>query len=143
MKVAIGSDHGGFELKAHLVSVLLELGHVVADLGTDSLESVDYPDYGKAVGRAVVSGDADRGVVVCTTGLGIAMATNKVPGARCAVVHNEDAAHYSRSHNNANCIAFGQKYDTPYMAAKCLLRFLEADFEAGGRHERRVNQLEA
>jgi len=142
MKISIGSDHGGFELKEVVKAAILEAGHEPIDHGTHSTESVDYPVYGEAVAKDVTEGRADFGVAICTTGLGISIAVNKVHGARGAVCHNEDAAEFSRRHNNANIICFGQKYDTPYMAAKMLNIFIKAEFE-GGRHERRVEKITA
>lgn len=140
MRLALASDHAGFELKNILVAHLRELGLEVADLGTHAKDSVDYPDYGKAVAEAVVGGKADFGVVVCSSGIGISIAANKVPGARCALVMNEDMAEFTRRHNDANVIAFGQKYVTPDMAKKYLGIFLSTAFE-GGRHARRVGKL--
>ncbi|WOO43042.1 ribose 5-phosphate isomerase B [Rubellicoccus peritrichatus] len=141
MKISIGADHGGFGLKEAVKQSLLAEGHEVIDHGTNSTESVDYPDYGEAVAWDVVNGVADRGVAICTTGIGISMAVNKVRGARGAVCHNEDAAEFCRRHNKANVICFGQKYDTPYMAAKMTKIFLETEFEGGGRHDRRINKI--
>lgn len=142
MKISIGSDHGGVDLKSAIVSSLKEDGHEVLDFGTNSHDSVDYPDFGERVAKAVVNGEADFGVAICTTGIGISISVNKVKGARGAVCHNEDAAEFCRRHNNANVICFGQKYDTPYMAAKMTRIFLATEFE-GGRHERRVNKIAA
>ncbi len=142
MKVSIGSDHGGFDLKSAIASTLAEDGHEVIDRGAHNHDSVDYPDYGEAVAKDVTSGAADFGVLICTTGIGISISANKVHGARAANCHNEDAAEFCRRHNNANIICFGQKYDTPYMAAKMIRIFLATEFE-GGRHERRVNKISA
>jgi len=142
MKISIGSDHGGVDLKSAVVAVLQEDGHEVLDFGTNGHESVDYPDYGEQVAKAVTSGQADFGVAICTTGIGISISVNKVKGARGAVCHNEDAAEFCRRHNDANVICFGQKYDTPYMAAKMARIFLNTPFD-GGRHERRVNKIAA
>ncbi|GHC08381.1 ribose 5-phosphate isomerase B [Cerasicoccus arenae] len=142
MKIAIGSDHGGVDLKDALVSSLQEEGHEVIDRGTHGHESVDYPDYGEAVANDVASQTADFGVLICTTGIGISISANKVHGIRAAVCHNEDAAEFCRRHNNANIICFGQKYDTPYMAAKMTRIFVETAFD-GGRHERRIDKISA
>lgn len=142
MKVSIGSDHGGLDLKEAVKQSLEANGHEVIDRGTHDRESVDYPNYGEAVGKDVANGTADRGVAICTTGIGISIAANKVRGVRAAVCHNEDAAEFCRRHNNANVICFGQKYNTPYMAAKMTEIFLKTAFE-GGRHERRVNEIAA
>ena len=140
MRLAIGSDHAGFELKNLLVAHLRELGHEVTDHGTHSKESVDYPDFGLAVANAVIEGKADHGVLVCSSGIGISIAANRLSGARCANVLNEDMAEYTRRHNDANIIAFGAKYVTVDMAKKYLGIFLATAFE-GGRHSRRVGKL--
>lgn len=140
--LSIGADHGGFELKNAVLEHLRTKGYEVHDRGTDSTESVDYPDFAQAVASDVVQGRAQLGIVICTSGIGIAIAANKVPGIRAAVVHNEDAALFSRMHNNANVIAFGQKYITAYMACRCLDIFLQTDFDGGERHARRVGKLE-
>lgn len=142
MKISLGSDHGGFDLKNALVQALREDGHEIIDRGAYGHESVDYPDFGEAVAHDVVSGEADFGAVVCTTGIGISISANKVRGARAALCHNEDAAEFCRRHNNANIICFGQKYDTPYMAVKMTRLFLATPFD-GGRHERRVEKIAA
>ncbi|MEO0795767.1 MAG: ribose 5-phosphate isomerase B [Verrucomicrobiota bacterium] len=145
MKISIGSDHGGVDLKMAVVAALQAEGHEIIDHGTNNHDSVDYPDYGEAVAKDVVAGTADYGVAICTTGIGISISVNKVNGARGAVCHNEDAAEFSRRHNNANVICFGQKYDTPYMAMKMVKIFIATDWEgdgpAGDRHARRVNKM--
>ena len=140
MRIAIGSDHAGFELKNTLAAHLRELGHEVSDHGTHSKDSVDYPDFGKAVANAVKARSADYGVLVCSSGIGISIAANKVDGIRCALVMNEDMAEFTRRHNDANVIALGAKYVTPDMAKKYLGIFLATAFE-GGRHARRVDKL--
>ena len=140
MRLAIGSDHAGFELKGLLSAYLREQGHEVTDHGTNSKESVDYPDFGVAVANAVIDGKADYGVLVCSSGIGISIAANRLHGARCANVLNEDMAEYTRRHNDANIIAFGAKYVTPDMAKKYLGIFLATAFY-GGRHSRRVDKL--
>jgi ribose 5-phosphate isomerase B len=142
MKISIGSDHGGVDLKDALVLGLREAGHDVTDHGTHGHDSVDYPDFALAVAHDVAAGTVERGIVVCTTGIGVSIAANKVHGVRAAVCHNEDAAEFCRRHNNANVIAFGQKYDTIYMALKMTTIFLATAFE-GGRHERRVAKITA
>lgn len=141
MKISVGSDHAGFKLKTALANFLREQGHEVLDRGTHDETSVDYPNYGKAVAGDVTGGAAERGVLVCSSGIGISIAANKIPGARAALCLNEDAAEFSRRHNDANIICFGQKYVTPEMAKKYLEIFLTTDFE-GGRHGRRVGLLE-
>lgn len=142
LKVSIGADHGGYLLRRALKEALHSWGVSIIDHGTDGPESVDYPDFGIAVAKDVASGNADFGVAVCTSGIGISISANKVKGARAALIHNEDAAEFSRRHNDANIICFGGKYDTPYLATKYLKIFLETEFE-GGRHERRVDMIKA
>ena len=107
MKIAIGCDHGGYELKMKLIPHLKELGHEISDFGCDSTDSVDYPSYGKAVGHAVADGNADRGIVICTTGIGISIAANRIPGVRAAVCTNGLMAKMTRLHNDANVLALG------------------------------------
>ena len=143
MKISIGADHGGVDLRAVLIDKLTADGHEVIDHGTNTRDSVDYPDYARQVALDVAAGRAERGVIVCTTGIGVSIAANKVPGARAAVVYNEDGARYSRWHNDANIIAFGQKYTTPYLAGLFLDIFLAESFEEGGRHSRRVDKIRA
>jgi ribose 5-phosphate isomerase B len=142
MNIAIGSDHAGFRLKEELRRHLESAGHTVIDLGTASEESVDYPDYGLAVGRAVASGQASRGVAVCGTGIGIAIAANKVPGIRAGTPGDLYATRLMREHNDANVIAFGARLTAAPLAIAMLDLFLETGF-AGGRHARRVDKLDA
>jgi ribose 5-phosphate isomerase B len=142
MNIAIGSDHAGFRLKEELRRHLESAGHIVIDLGTASEESVDYPDYGLAVGRAVASGQAGRGVAVCGTGIGIAIAANKVPGIRAGTPGDLYATRLMREHNDANVIAFGARLTAAPLAIAMLDLFLETGF-AGGRHARRVDKLDA
>ena len=142
MNVAIGSDHAGFHLKEELRRHLEASGHRVLDLGTGSDASVDYPDFGYAVGRAVASGKAERGVVVCGTGIGIAIAANKVPGIRAGTPGDLFATRLMREHNDANVIAFGSRITAAPLADAMLDLFLETDF-AVGRHARRVDKLNA
>jgi len=142
MKISVGADHAGVDLKDGIAQALRAAGHEVVDRGTQGHESVDYPDFGAAVAKDVTSGIAERGVLVCSTGIGISIAANKINGARAALCHNEDSAEFCRRHNNANIICFGQKYITPYMAQKMTMIFLNTAFE-GGRHERRVAKIAA
>ena len=139
-RIAIGSDHAGFRLKDQLAEHLREEGHEVEDLGTHSEESVDYPDFGAAVARAVVAGKADYGVCVCGTGIGIGIAANKVKGARAAVVHDTTSARMARMHNNANVVCVGARLTGPQAATDAVDAFLEAEFE-GGRHQRRIDEI--
>ncbi|MDP0497850.1 MAG: ribose 5-phosphate isomerase B [Verrucomicrobiota bacterium JB024] len=142
MKISLGSDHGGVDLKNAVLQVLRDMGHEVIDRGAFDHQRVDYPDYGKAVAEDVAKGEADFGVLVCTTGIGISISANKVRGIRAAVVSNEDGAEFSRRHNNANIICFGQKYQTPYEAAKFTRIFLETPYD-GGRHQIRLDKISA
>ncbi len=142
MKISLGADHAGVDLKDSLAQALRNAGHEIVDRGTHGHESVDYPDFAIAVAKDVAKGFSERGVLVCSTGIGISISANKVRKIRAALVHNEDAAEFCRRHNNANIICFGQKYTTPYMAQKLALIFLNTPFE-GGRHERRVEKISA
>ena len=141
-RIAAGSDHAGLRLKNELVELLTSLGHEVDDLGTHSGESVDYPDYGAAVGRAVASKSADLGLCVCGSGIGIAMAANKVAGVRAATVHDVTSGRLAREHNDANVICIGERLTGPQVAADALVAFLNASFQ-GGRHQQRVDKLAA
>ena len=141
-KIAIGSDHAGFEAKEKAKSELAALGVEVLDKGSHSLDSVDYPDFGAAVARAVASGEVERGVLVCGSGIGISMAANKIPGARAALCWNEETARLAREHNDANVLCFGSRFIEPEQAARMVRIFLETDF-AGGRHTQRVEKLSA
>ncbi|MGE4566097.1 MAG: ribose 5-phosphate isomerase B [Acidimicrobiales bacterium] len=139
--IAVGSDHAGYHLKEQLAQQLRDLGHEVLDLGAHSTDRVDYPDFGAAVGRAVAGGQAELGVCVCGSGLGIAMAANKIAGVRAAPVHDVTAAHLTRQHNNANVICFGERLIGADVAAEALVAWLDAEFE-GGRHAGRVEKLD-
>jgi ribose 5-phosphate isomerase B len=143
MKIAIGSDHAGFELKRHLTDTLAAQGHVVTDLGTNSAEACDYPDYAARVAHEVVEGRAERGILVCTTGMGMTMAANKVKGIRAALGVNPDEVLLTRKHNNANILAFSSRYTKPEEADAMAQIFLDTEFESGGRHERRMNKMMA
>jgi ribose 5-phosphate isomerase B len=138
--VALGSDHAGVALRATLRGALEAAGHPTLDLGTDGAESVDYPDFGDAVARAVLEGRARFGVLVCGTGIGISIAANRHPGIRCALVHDTTGARLSREHNDANVMAVGARTTGPEVALDALRAFLATPF-AGGRHERRVRKL--
>ncbi|MEY3957900.1 MAG: ribose 5-phosphate isomerase B [Opitutales bacterium] len=139
--ISLGSDHGGLALRRGLADALRAKGHAVLDRGTDTDASCDYPDYAQAVGADVVSGRARYGVLVCTTGIGISIAANKLKGVRAALVQSADAAGLSRRHNDANVLCFGAKYVDLPLALSCLDAFLSSEFE-GGRHCRRVDKLE-
>ncbi|HTT59587.1 MAG TPA: ribose 5-phosphate isomerase B [Acidimicrobiales bacterium] len=140
MRIAIGSDHAGYDLKSLVATSLNAWGYDVLDLGTTSAsEPVDYPDYGAAVGRAVASGDADLGVAVCGSGIGIAMAANKVPGVRAAVVHDVTSAHLAREHNHANVLCLGGRLTGSVVAVESLRAWLNAEPET--RHDARIEKL--
>lgn len=140
MKIAIASDHGGYQLKEQLKEYLSANGHQVIDLGTNSCESVDYPEYGKKCAEAVVNEEVDRGIVCCGTGIGISMAANKTKGARCALCTSPLMAEMTRKHNDANMLALGER-TMIYDEAKDIVDiWLKTEFE-GGRHKRRVDQL--
>jgi ribose 5-phosphate isomerase B len=140
MRIALSADHAGFELKDLLAAWLSETGHEVIDLGTNSPDSVDYPDFGASLARAVAAGEADRGIAICGSGIGIAIAANRNSGCRCALVNEPLSATLARTHNDANAIAIGSRLIGPEMAKACVSAFLSADFE-GGRHQHRVDLL--
>lgn len=140
MRIAIGSDHAGFTLKQHLAEQLRTAGHEVLDLGTSSTVSVDYPDYGRAVGTAVADGKATIGVAICGSGIGISIAANRVRGARCARCTSEWDARFARLHNDANVLALGARCTGVGMAEAIVETFLNTAFE-GGRHTQRVEKL--
>jgi len=140
MKIAIGSDHGGFALKTRLVEMLLEKGITVDDLGTDSADSVDYPDYAAAVADEVSNGAVDQGIIVCTTGIGVSITANKFPRVRAALCMNPEMATMTRQHNNANVLCLSGKFTSNDEAEQILAAWLDADFE-GGRHERRIKKI--
>ncbi|HVV87739.1 MAG TPA: ribose 5-phosphate isomerase B [Kofleriaceae bacterium] len=141
MRWFAGADHAGFGLKRHLIDLLRGMGDEVIDLGTDSEQSVDYPDYGAAVGRAVASARTPTlGLVICGTGIGISIAANKIPGVRAAVCTEAFAATAARAHNDANVLALGARVIGAGVAESCLRAFRDTQFE-GGRHARRVAKL--
>lgn len=140
MKIGIGNDHSALELKAEIIELLKERGHEVVDYGTNSQESCDYPVYGEKVGRAVASGEVERGILICGTGLGISLAANKVKGVRAAVCSEPFTAKMSRAHNNCNILAFGARVVGAELAKMIVETWLDTEFE-GGRHQRRVDML--
>ena len=140
MKIAMGSDHGGFALKQHLKTYLENKGCLVEDCGTDSTQSCDYPDFGRLAAEAVASGRCERGIVICTTGIGISIAANKVAGIRCAHCTDPLSAEMTRRHNDANMLALGGGMIGPNMAERIVDVFLSTAFE-GGRHQRRVDKV--
>lgn len=140
MKIAIGSDHGGFEYKQAVIAHLKELGYEVVDVGTNSLESCHYPLYGAEVGRKVASKECEYGIVICTSGEGIAIAANKIKGVRCGIGYNDDVSRLMRQHNNANVISFGAKFMDLSDVINRVDIFLNTEFE-GGRHQTRVDMI--
>ena len=140
--IAIASDHGGYPLKEHIKAYLAAKGITCQDFGTDSTESCDYPAFGKAAAQAVASGQCQWGIVICTTGIGISIAANKVAGIRCAHCTDPLSAEMTRRHNDANMLAIGAGFTGKNLAERMVEVFLSTDFE-GGRHERRVNKLNA
>ena len=141
MKLALGSDHAAYELKEAIKEKLVNEGHEVIDVGCDSPESVDYPKYGHAVGRAVASGDAERGIAVCGSGIGISIACNKVPGIRAALCTSVEMAEMCRRHNNANVVCMGARMISQQLAFDIIDKWMETEFE-GGKHLRRINEIE-
>ena len=142
MRIALGSDHGGYALKCKIKEHLESQGYECVDFGCHSLESCDYPDFGEAAARAVAAGDCPRGIVICTTGIGISIAANKVKGIRCAHCADCLQAEMTRKHNDANMMAIGAGFTGKNMAERMVEVFLSTEFE-GGRHERRVNKMMA
>ncbi len=140
MKIAVGADHAGYHAKDRLAALLRSLGHTVLDVGTAGDDAVDYPDFAEIVGRKVGSGEADRGLLVCGSGIGMSIAANKIPGVRAALCCGETAARLSRQHNDANVLCAGARI-TGHGVLEAMVRvFLETDFE-GGRHRRRVDKM--
>ena len=142
MKISMGCDHGGYLLKEHVKKYLIEKGHEIVDCGCNSLDSCDYPQFGAAAARAVASGECERGIVVCTSGIGISISANKVKGIRCALCSEPLSAEMTRRHNNANMLAMGAGMIGPNMAERLVDVFLNTEFE-GGRHQRRVDGIAA
>ena len=142
MKIAVACDHGGLQLKRALVRYLTSKWHEVIDFGTDTEESCDYPDYALPAAEAVAAGRCERGILVCGTGIGVSLVANKVPGIRCAHCHDTYSAKYTRLHNDANMLAFGQRVIGEGLMEEIVDVFLSTDFE-GGRHQRRLDKLAA
>ncbi len=139
-RIAVGADHAGYLLKDRLADRARELGHEVTDLGTSGPESVDYPDFAAAVGRAVASGEAELGVLVCGSGIGVAIAANKVQGVRAGTAHDVTSARFARLHNDANVLCLGARFTGEQVALDALDAFLSTSFE-GDRHARRVAKI--
>ena len=142
MKIALGCDHGGYDLMQTVKAHLEELGHQTLNFGTFSKDSCHYPEFGAKAAHAVAEGQCDLGVVICTTGIGISMAANKVPGVRCALCSDCYSAEMTRRHNNANMLALGAGVVGPLLARQIVTAFLTHDFE-GGRHQRRIDKIAA
>lgn len=142
MKISLGCDHGGYALKEHIKAYLESKGHEVVDCGTYSTDSCDYPIFGEAAARKVQSGECERGIVICTTGIGISIAANKVPSIRCALCGDCFSAKATRLHNNANVLALGALVTGPGLALEIVDIFLDTPFSEEERHSRRVSQLE-
>jgi ribose 5-phosphate isomerase B len=143
MRVAIGADHAGFHLKQELRNYIEGLGHTVLDLGTDSTAPVDYPDNAEAVGRAVLDGRADRGVLICGSGVGASVAANKLPGIRAAVCHDTYSAHQGVEHDDMNVLVLGARVIGSALACELVQSFLEAKFTDEERHRRRLAKIKA
>ncbi|MCW8130437.1 MAG: ribose 5-phosphate isomerase B [Planctomycetota bacterium] len=140
LKIVMASDHAGLALKQHLKPLLEKQGYAVADVGTHTPESTDYPDYAAEAGRRLAKGEFDRGIFICGTGTGIAIAANKIPGIRAAACTHEFLAEMSRRHNDANVLCLGERIVAPGLAEVLVQRFLATEFE-GGRHARRVDKV--
>ena len=140
MKIALACDHGGLNLKYEIIKELKAQGHEVVDFGTNSTDSCDYPDFALPAAEAVASGKCEKGIVVCSTGIGVSIVANKVPGVRCAHCHDSYCAEFTRLHNDANVLALGEKVIGVGYALKIVNTFLNTEFE-GGRHQRRVDKI--
>ena len=140
MKIAIASDHGAYDLKERLKLRLLQQGHEIVDCGTNSTEKCDYPDYGRPAAQLVASGECDRAILLCTTGIGMSMVANKVKGVRCALCSDTLSASMTRRHNDANVLAMGAVIVGPRLAEHIVDEFLNTEVE-GGRHQRRVDKI--
>ncbi|MCD6454786.1 MAG: ribose 5-phosphate isomerase B [Candidatus Aminicenantes bacterium] len=140
MKIAIGADHAGFELKEKVKKFLIDSGHEVLDLGTNSTESVNYAEYAEKVARAVSEGKTERGILICGTGIGMSIAANKIKGIRAALVHSIYTAKMASRHNNANIITFGGRIESPEEARAFIMAWLETPYE-GERHDKRLNKI--
>ena len=141
MKIAVACDHGGLNLKNAVIEYVKKLGNEVEDFGTYTKESCDYPDFAAAAAEAVASGKCERGILVCSSGIGVSIVANKVPGVRCAHCHDTYCAKFTRLHNDANMIAFGEKVVGVGLMEELVSIFLTTEFEGGERHERRVSKI--
>jgi ribose 5-phosphate isomerase B len=143
MKIAIGADHAGYRLKDEIAPFLLSLGHELIDVGCNCADSVDYPDYAIPVCEKVVSGEAERGILICGTGIGMSIAANKTTGIRCALVHDTFSAKATREHNNTNVLALGERVIGPGLAQDIVKVWIETPFSEGERHRNRINKVMA
>ena len=143
MKISVACDHGGLNLKKALIAYLQKCGHEVQDFGTNTFDSCDYPDFAVQAAEAVASGACDRGIVVCSSGIGVSIVANKVPGVRCAHCHDTYCAKYTRLHNDANMLAFGEKVVGVGLMEEMVHLFLTTEYEGGERHDRRVAKIKA
>ncbi len=143
MKLSIASDHGGYALKEAVKKHLLEKGHEVKDFGTDGTASCDYPDFAKPAAQAVADHTCDKGIVICTTGIGVSICANKVPGVRCALCSETSTAKLTRLHNDANMLAMGAGMTGELLALQIVDTFLETEFSGEARHQRRIDKIEA
>ncbi len=141
MTVAIGADHAGYNLKEEIKKFLTEFHIAYTDYGTNSTEPVDYPEIAVSVAKAVANSKMDRGILICGTGIGMSIVANKIPGIRAALCYSEEITVLSRRHNNANILTMGGRFTQPQIARKIVKAFLDTEFEAGGRHERRVKLI--
>ena len=142
MKIALAFDHGGLNLKREVIKYLEEHGYEYKDFGTDSFDSCDYPDFALPAAESVAIGECDKGIVICSTGIGVSIVANKVPGVRCAHCHDTYCAEFTRLHNDSNVLAMGEKIVGVGYALKIVEKFLTTEFE-GGRHQRRVDKITA
>ncbi len=143
MKIAVACDHGGLNLKKAMIAYVEKLGHEVKDFGTYDNSSCDYPDFACAAAEAVARGECERGIVVCSSGIGVSIVANKIPGVRCAHCHDLYCAKYTRLHNDANMIAFGEKVVGEGMMQELVYTFLTTQYEGGERHDRRLAKIKA
>lgn len=143
MKIAIGADHAGYRLKDQIVPMLKKLGHDVVDVGCDCADSVDYSDYSIPVCDKVVSGEVERGILICGTGIGMSIAANKTPGIRCALVHDMFSAKATREHNDTNVLAMGERVIGPGLAEEIVRIWIETPFSNAERHQNRINKVMA
>lgn len=139
-RIAIGADHAGYQRKETVKRFLTDAGYAVTDVGTSSEDSVDYPDFARQVAERVARGEADTGILICGTGIGMAITANKVPGIRAAVAHDAETARLAREHNDANVLTFGGRLTDDFTAIEIVRSFLDARF-AGGRHQRRIDKI--